>query len=140
MAVNEEFRSKRSKEFSSLNSRIHDLRSVILPTDVSVEKLREEDLEDFQLEMEEMLEAVVEDKSQPANDVRVKTWLQQLEDKVNTSATITEEELSKLQGHFASSHGDVMHLLEAKLGAMDIQTDIGTLLGKVTLPHQPSLP
>jgi chromosome segregation ATPase len=59
-------------------------------------------------------------ESQPASDARVKTWLQQLEDKVNLSATITKEELSKLQGHFAYSHGDMMHLLEAKLGALDL--------------------
>jgi hypothetical protein len=284
MAVNEEFRSKRSKEFSSLNSRIHNLTSILLPSDVSVEKLREEDLEDFQLEMDAMLEAVVEDvsalrtnstqlkvylqalredcsigqedianklsdlekklaanqkisladlgaieqvvhngvsgfmdslksefnafkamlhdtqttiaslkessdaanvklleemerkfasfqaislkeihvlktkvgdanqalmqkledqfaslnllsmqrdiedvktllqelkESHPASDARVKTWLQQLEDKVNTSAIITKDELLQLQTYFAANHGDVMHLLGAKIVALN---------------------
>jgi hypothetical protein len=284
MAVNDEFRSKRVREISSFNARIHELRSTLLPAvDVSVEKNREEDLEDFRLDMEAILETMMEEltstrtnstkfsiclkeikdncsegqseilkhllelenkllagkkisvgevagienavnesmsvfaeslksevaefkkmleetqmsivslkgscdaanvkfleemerkfasfqaisvkvinmlkdkvgdtnqalvqkleepfaslnvlsmqkdiqdvktllqelkESQPASDARVKTWLQQLEDKVNTSATITKEELSKLQSHFASSHGDVMHLLEAKLGAL----------------------
>jgi hypothetical protein len=99
MAVNDEFRSKRVKEISSFNARIHELRSALLPAvDVSVEKNREEDLEDFRLDMEAMLAAVIQEIMRfRLNKVNLKRCLQAMKQDCSEGQTEVLKKLSLVE-------------------------------------------
>jgi hypothetical protein len=101
MAVNDEFRSKRVEEISSFNVRIHELRCTLLPAvDISVEKNREEDLEDFRLDMEAMLETVIEElKGLRTYPAELKRCLQAMKQNCSEGETEVLNKLSEVEAN-----------------------------------------
>jgi hypothetical protein len=111
MAVNDEFRSKRVEEISLFNARIHELRSTLLPAvDITVENNLEEDLEDFQLDMEGMLETMMEElRGLRTNPAELKRYLQAMKQDCSQGQT---EILNKLP--------EVEEMVDANVSLMDL--------------------
>lgn len=83
MVVNEEFRAGRVGTISAFYSRIHEVRNAFSwPEGIeAIEKRREEDFEDFQHDMNEMLESVLEELMlQRSNAANFKTLLHDMKD------------------------------------------------------------
>jgi hypothetical protein len=101
MAVNDEFRSKRAQVFSSFNAHIHQLRSTLLPAvNVSFEKNREEDFEDFRLDMKGMLDAVMEElKGLRTNPAELKRYLQEMKQDCSEGQTEILNKLSEVEAN-----------------------------------------
>jgi hypothetical protein len=106
MVVNEDFRSNMAEAIFNFHARIHEFQSELLPTvAVSVEKTRAEDLEDFQLDMEAMLAAVMEEicglRMNPAEQKRC---LQAMKQDCSEGQTEILNKLSEVEAMVDANH------------------------------------
>ena len=135
MAVNDEFRSKRAQEISSFNARIHKLRSTLLPAvDESVEKNREEDLEDFRLDMEGMLETVMEElKGLRTNPAELKRYLQEMKQDCSTRQIEILNKLSEVEANVNVSLMDLSDIEQTLTNHIKKGKSIILMLDNLTL-------
>jgi hypothetical protein len=140
MVVNEEFRLNRAKVIFSFHASIHKLRLELLPpADVSVATLHDEDLEDFQRDMEAMLAVVInevlgwrtktaeiklclqamkQDCSEGLTEILNK--LGEVETKIAQNLTITVEDVASIKDVLNNHLTGFMTLLKSKKTGVSI--------------------
>jgi hypothetical protein len=107
MIVSEEFRLNRAKAIFLFYGRIHELRSELLPAlDVSIDKIREKDLEDFQLDMEAMLGAVMKelDSLRMNTTAELKRCLQAMKQDCSERQTNILNKLLEVESKIVENH------------------------------------
>jgi hypothetical protein len=106
MVVNEEYRLNRAGTTFIFCDRIHEFQLKLLPAvDVSVEKTRAEDLEDFQLDMEAMVETMMEELSgYRMNPSELKRCLQAMKQDCSEGQTEISNKLSEVEAIVDANH------------------------------------
>jgi hypothetical protein len=124
MVLNEVFRRRKVDKLSLFHTRLHRLRLLLLPTvEVSVEKNREEDLDDFQLDLEAMFEAVMEEVSSlRTNGTQFKCCLQAMKQECSEGQKKILNKLSEVEAMVASNQtisstvlADIKHVVRVSL-------------------------